>query len=199
MNSVIAARQSDLVKLCREFHVKRLDLFGSGLSAAFDPELSDLDFLVEFEPLSGRLCDRLFRFQRGSGAALWAVRGPGCCLGHPKPVLPAERGAGQGPSLCGLKRGSIFTTFRRRLRRRPVHRRQRFRGIPGNPMLRLAVERAFAIIGEALAQLARLDAALTARITEFTASLPSATFWFTPTRRWMTGLSGESCKRNCQF
>ena len=33
-------------------------------------------------------------------------------------------------------------------------------------MLRLAVERAFAIIGEALVQLTRLDAALAARITE---------------------------------
>jgi uncharacterized protein with HEPN domain len=36
----------------------------------------------------------------------------------------------------------------------------------GNPMRRLAVERAFAIIGEALVQLTRLDAALVSRITE---------------------------------
>ena len=36
-----------------------------------------------------------------------------------------------------------------------------------NPMMRLAVERAFAIIGEALVQLARLDSALAARISDF--------------------------------
>jgi len=52
MIAAIAARQSDLVKLCREFHVQRLDLFGSTLNAAFNPVHSDLDFLVEFEPLS---------------------------------------------------------------------------------------------------------------------------------------------------
>jgi len=37
-------------RLCRELGVKRLDLFGSATTDAFDPERSDLDFLVEFLP-----------------------------------------------------------------------------------------------------------------------------------------------------
>ena len=36
--------------LCREYGVLRLELFGSAATGAFDPERSDLDFLVEFEP-----------------------------------------------------------------------------------------------------------------------------------------------------
>ena len=36
-----------------------------------------------------------------------------------------------------------------------------------NPMLRLAVERAFGIIGEALVQLARIDEQLAVRISEY--------------------------------
>jgi uncharacterized protein with HEPN domain len=36
-----------------------------------------------------------------------------------------------------------------------------------DPMLRAAVEREFEIVGEALAQLARLDAALASRISEY--------------------------------
>ncbi|MGD0478651.1 MAG: nucleotidyltransferase domain-containing protein [Terracidiphilus sp.] len=48
---VITARHSELDNLCQEFHILRLELFGSALSSVFDSEHSDLDFLVEFQPL----------------------------------------------------------------------------------------------------------------------------------------------------
>lgn len=37
-----------VAELCRRFGVRRLDLFGSAATGRFDPERSDLDFLVEF-------------------------------------------------------------------------------------------------------------------------------------------------------
>jgi hypothetical protein len=51
MNAAITAHQPEIMKLCREFHVQRLELFGSALHAGFDPEQSDVDLLVEFEPV----------------------------------------------------------------------------------------------------------------------------------------------------
>ncbi len=61
---IIAARQPELARLCREFHVTRLELFGSALSGAFDSERSDLDFLVEFEPLpAGAYAPAFFGFK----------------------------------------------------------------------------------------------------------------------------------------
>jgi len=50
MIPIIEKRRTDLIELCRRFSVKRLELFGSAVSGSFDPALSDLDFLVEFEP-----------------------------------------------------------------------------------------------------------------------------------------------------
>lgn len=44
---------------------------------------------------------------------------------------------------------------------------KQFTHYQNEPMLRLAVERAFLIIGEALSQLAKLDAALAAQISEY--------------------------------
>jgi predicted nucleotidyltransferase len=45
----IALHREELQALCRRFHVRRLDLFGSAARGDFDPEHSDVDFLVEFE------------------------------------------------------------------------------------------------------------------------------------------------------
>ena len=39
-----------IAALCRRFRVRMLDVFGSAGRDDFDPERSDLDFLVEFEP-----------------------------------------------------------------------------------------------------------------------------------------------------
>ena len=49
--TVVAASDA-LSALCRRFHVRKLDLFGSATDGRFDPTRSDLDFLVRFEELS---------------------------------------------------------------------------------------------------------------------------------------------------
>lgn len=51
MIPLVLERLDDLRELCQRFRVQRLDLFGSATSTDFDPATSDLDFLVEFEPL----------------------------------------------------------------------------------------------------------------------------------------------------
>lgn len=48
MIQAIESRRETVAGLCRQFHVERLDVFGSAASDAFDEEASDLDFLVEF-------------------------------------------------------------------------------------------------------------------------------------------------------
>jgi predicted nucleotidyltransferase len=47
MISLIEKSTPAIVELCRRFEVRRLYLFGSGTSARFDSNTSDLDFLVE--------------------------------------------------------------------------------------------------------------------------------------------------------
>ena len=52
MIRAIGDRKEGLDRACRTFGVRRLELFGSAASDdRFDPERSDLDFLVEFEPM----------------------------------------------------------------------------------------------------------------------------------------------------
>ena len=52
-------------ELCREFDVVRLEVFGSAATGAFDPDRSDIDFLVEYAPGTdlGPWMKRYFDFQ----------------------------------------------------------------------------------------------------------------------------------------
>ncbi len=49
MVALIENKLEELERLCREYSVARLELFGSAADGTFDPKKSDLDFLVEFD------------------------------------------------------------------------------------------------------------------------------------------------------
>ncbi len=50
MIDLIEQNRARLEQLCRHFHVKTLELFGSAADGSFNPGRSDLDFLLEFLP-----------------------------------------------------------------------------------------------------------------------------------------------------
>ena len=52
MHPIIEAKKEAIDSLCREFNVRRLDVFGSALGRDFNPALSDVDLVVDFLPLS---------------------------------------------------------------------------------------------------------------------------------------------------
>jgi predicted nucleotidyltransferase len=51
MHPLIESSRSQIAALCRRYRMRRLELFGSALCDDFDVEHSDVDVVVEFEPL----------------------------------------------------------------------------------------------------------------------------------------------------
>ena len=60
MHEIVESRSAALAVVCRRYGVRRLELFGSATTSSFDPNRSDLDFLVEFDADPARLFDRYF-------------------------------------------------------------------------------------------------------------------------------------------
>lgn len=60
MSPVLGARLAEVSALCRRYGVRRLEVFGSATTGAFDPQRSDLDLLVEFDDDPKHLFDRYF-------------------------------------------------------------------------------------------------------------------------------------------
>lgn len=55
MHPVIADKREQLAELCRRYDVVRLEVFGSAARGTdFNPDTSDADFLVEFDPDSNQ-------------------------------------------------------------------------------------------------------------------------------------------------
>jgi predicted nucleotidyltransferase len=46
---IIEQKKDEIAALCRKYGVRRLDIFGSAVTEAFDPSASDLDFIVTGE------------------------------------------------------------------------------------------------------------------------------------------------------
>lgn len=53
MHEVIEQKLAEIATLCRELRIRRLDLFGSAVGGSFDPGVSDVDVLVEFDGQPG--------------------------------------------------------------------------------------------------------------------------------------------------
>lgn len=49
MQPMVKAQLAEVRRICRRFHVRRLEVFGSAARGDFDPARSDVDFVVEFE------------------------------------------------------------------------------------------------------------------------------------------------------
>ena len=53
MITELTERRHEVVTLCRQFGVRRLEVFGSAAGGEFDPARSDIDLLIELDPPEG--------------------------------------------------------------------------------------------------------------------------------------------------
>src|SRR5215211_8670805 len=104
MIGIIEDRRAEVAALCERYGVKRLDLFGSAAGDGFDPEASDLDFVVSFERRDPPgLFDRYFGLKEDlevllEAAGLTSLRRTPCSR-----TRTSQRASqGSGCPLCGL-------------------------------------------------------------------------------------------------
>jgi predicted nucleotidyltransferase len=86
MQSAAILNLEEIARLCRRYQVRRLAAFGSIVREDFDPNRSDADFLVEFEPVPVAIRMQHYLGLRESLATLLS-----------RPVDLVEAGAIQNP------------------------------------------------------------------------------------------------------
>lgn len=191
MSPVVEERLAEIEQLCREHHVARLELFGSAADDRFRPGESDLDFLVTYESdahlglfehvgLINALEDLL-----GTHVDLVeerAIRNPYFRQGvdiSPKVLLYLSPDAPPAPRTPAPHPAPECSPVELRTKKLLYDIQQAARGLADFTMgktredyeqdlvLRLAIERSFEIIGEAMARLLRHDAGTARRISGY--------------------------------
>ena len=199
MNPIVSERRQDLARLCEEHRVARLDIFGSAVTGEFDPETSDLDFLVTFHESAAAEGKDAFDKQIGLRDALEGLFGrkvdvvPERSITNPyfranvedtrDPVYPNSdsppRRIGRGDKAVILRRTQCSL-----LRDIVENAEAIYESTEGktlgdylrNRTLRSAVERDFTVIGEAMARLARRAPETAARFTNYRAIIDFRNF-----------------------
>ena len=192
MSPVVEERLAEIEQLCREHHVERLELFGSAASGAFRPGESDLDFLVTFEAspdgrglvtylglVSG--LEELFGVHvdlveeetiRNPYFRQAVDTGPRVRL-YESPTVPERRRAAvphPAPECSPVQlrtKKYLYDINQAAGNVMEFTAGKTLADCEGDLMLRLAVERAFEIIGIAVAQLTKRDATAAARLGDY--------------------------------
>lgn len=55
-------KQPEIARLCQQYGVRKLDVFGSAATGEFDPETSDYDFVIDFLDYGPGIVDRFIGF-----------------------------------------------------------------------------------------------------------------------------------------
>ena len=169
MIPAIEERADELRRLCLHYEVRRLDLFGSAATGRDDPEESDLDFLVEFQPAA---------LDAYADAYFGLLEALGRLFGRPvdlvvesaikNPYFLQSGGADPGlPSMRLEARKYLYDIQRAAELLRKFTSGKTFADYEGDAMLRSAVERQFEIIGEAMTSLAKTDVPVAGRISHY--------------------------------
>jgi len=169
VSAIIRPHLPALAQLCRRFGVRQLDLFGSAATGRFDPAVSDLDFLVEFEPEArgnsyfGLLAGLERLFQR----KIDLLTEPGLENPYLRRRIEAERQTLFPVAMISNQAATFLWEARRAAERITRFKTGRsYDDYLDDDMLRAAVERQFEIIGEAFVGLRRADPALAAQLPD---------------------------------
>jgi uncharacterized protein with HEPN domain/predicted nucleotidyltransferase len=158
-----------IAELCRRFGVRRLDLFGSAATGRFDPQCSDLDFLVEFEPeAQGKSYFRLLEeFEKLFGRKVDLLTEPDLENPYLRRRIETERRTLFPAAMISNQAASFLWDARRAAERITRFTAGRsYDDYLDDDMFRSAVERQFEIIGEAFVGLRRIDPSLAAQLPD---------------------------------